>query len=201
MAKKIKQKPVEREYIINLRKDIAKVPNYKKTPKAVKSLKEFIARHMRIPERDVKKVKIDKWLNRELWFRGIKNPPTKLKVKAKYSGDNVIVELAELPEKLKFAKVREEKIKKVSEKIKKEKEAEKKTEEKEEKTEDKEETGKEPKEDKKEVVKAETKKDSKEKEAEKKTEDKKETKKSEKQNSSETKKKSEKESKIKKQKK
>lgn len=129
MVKKIKQKPTEREYIINLRSEIAKVPNYKRTPKAVKALKQFIARHMRIPDRDTKKVKIDKWLNRELWFRGIKNPPTKLKVKAKYQNENVIVELSELPEKLKFEKLREEKSKQISKKIKDKIKEEKKVEE------------------------------------------------------------------------
>ena len=61
---KTKQIPVEREYIINLRREIMKVPRYKRTPKALKAIKEFIAKHMRVAERDIKKVKIDKWLNR-----------------------------------------------------------------------------------------------------------------------------------------
>ena len=129
---KTKQTPVEREYIINLRREIMKAPKYKRTPKAVKAVKQFIAKHMRIPERDVKKVKIDKWLNQELWFRGIQNPPTKIKVKAKKQGENVIVSLAEIPEILKFKIAREEKSSKEAEKIKKDKkekaEAEKKQE-------------------------------------------------------------------------
>jgi len=126
-AKKITKKQAEeREYIINFRREVMKVPRHKRTPKAVKAVKEFIAQHMRIPERDLKKVKIDRWLNQELWFRGIKSPVTRIKVKAKYEGENVRVELAELPDKLKFAKAREEKRKTEAEKVKKTKEPEKK---------------------------------------------------------------------------
>ncbi|MEM3122162.1 MAG: 50S ribosomal protein L31e [Candidatus Pacearchaeota archaeon] len=118
----------EKEYVISLRREILKVPKYKRTPKAIKAIKQFIARHMRIPERDLKKVKIDRFLNEELWFRGIKNPITKIKVKAKRDGEFIRVELLELPEKLKYKKTREEKVKKSAEEIKKQRE-ERKTEE------------------------------------------------------------------------
>jgi len=133
-----KQKPTERQYIINLRREILKVPRYKRTPKAIKAIKQFIAKHMRIPDRDVSKVKLDKYLNQEIWFRGIKNPITKVKVKAKYQDENVIVELVELPKKWQFVKAREDKKTLEAKKIKKKKEAEKKPEEekKEKKTEE-----------------------------------------------------------------
>ncbi|MEA3329709.1 MAG: 50S ribosomal protein L31e [Nanoarchaeota archaeon] len=132
-TKKItKQIPQEREYIINLRREISKVPRYKKTPKAIKAIKQFIAKHMRIPERDLKKVKLDKYLNQEIWFRGIQNPLRKIKVKAKRNGEIVNVELSELPAKWKFAKAREdkEKAKSTKAKVAKAKEKTKKTEEK-----------------------------------------------------------------------
>ncbi len=118
-----KTKPIaqEREYIINLRREILKVPRYKRTPKAIKAVKSFIAKHMRVPDRDVNKVKLDKYLNEELWFRGIQNPPTKIKVKVKREGENVLVSLVELPTKLKFKKEREDKAKVKSDKSKKEK--------------------------------------------------------------------------------
>lgn len=116
MAKK--EIPVEREYIIPLRKRISTVPRYRRTPKAIKVIKEFIAKHMRVAERDLNKVKIDKWLNQEIWFRGIQNPPNKIKVKAKRDGENVIVTLVDLPDKIKFAKAREDKQKSESEKKK-----------------------------------------------------------------------------------
>lgn len=113
--------PTEREYIVNLRREILKVPRYKRTPKAIKALKKFVAKHMRIAERDESKIKIDKYLNQELWFRGIKNPPTKLKIKCKKDGEDIIVTLVELPDKWKFAKEREDKKNQSSEKVKKEK--------------------------------------------------------------------------------
>ena len=56
MAKK-ETKPegerIEREYIINLRSSVGKVPIYRRTPKAVKSIKEFLARHMKVYDRDL----------------------------------------------------------------------------------------------------------------------------------------------------
>ena len=64
---------------------------------------------MKVYDRDLNKIKIDKYLNEYLWFRGIRKPPYKVTVKAKKEGDFVKVELADLPDKLKFKKAREEK--------------------------------------------------------------------------------------------
>ncbi len=119
MANKNKQDNVEREYIINLRREILKVPRYRRTPKAVKAIKQFIAKHMRVEDRDLRKIKLDRWLNHELWHRGIQNPPTKIKVKVKKEGENIIAKLAEIPEILKFRIARDEKLKESAEKIKK----------------------------------------------------------------------------------
>lgn len=144
---KTKNEPVEkveREYVIPLREKIRHVPIYKKTPKAIKTIKEFLVRHMGIRDRDLKKIKIDKYLNEFMWGRGIKNPPHKIKVKAIKEGEIVKVELVDVPEKLKFKKLRKEKMeqkaeeiaegkKKLLEKVKEEKEkSEKINEEKEE---------------------------------------------------------------------
>jgi len=101
---------IEREYIIPLRKRCNIVPRYKKTNKAVKTVKEFLVRHMKIRDKDLNKIKIDKYLNEFLWMRGIKYPPSKVKVKAVKENDIVKVELLELPEKIKYKKIREEKI-------------------------------------------------------------------------------------------
>jgi len=109
-SKETQTEKVEREYIIPLREKGRVVPRYKKTPKAVKTVKEFLVRHMKIRDRDLKKIKIDRFLNEVLWFRGIKNPPHKIKVKAIKEGEIVRTELAELPEKLRFKKEKEEKI-------------------------------------------------------------------------------------------
>src|SRR3989344_7697407 len=73
---------------------------------------------MKIRDRDLRKIKLDKYVNEELWFRGIKNPPAKIKVKAVKEKDIVRVELFEMPETLKYKKAREEKSKEKSEKKK-----------------------------------------------------------------------------------
>ncbi len=105
----------EKEYTIPLRREWAKVPRYKRANKAVKAIKEFLARHMKIYDRDLGKIKIDKYINEEIWFRGIKNPPARIKVKATKEGEIVRVELFEMPEILKFKKAREEKREKIAE--------------------------------------------------------------------------------------
>ncbi|OGJ11936.1 hypothetical protein A3K62_01470 [Candidatus Pacearchaeota archaeon RBG_16_35_8] len=130
---------LEREYIINLRRKVNGVPIYKRTPKAIRTVKEFLVRHMKIRDRDLNKVRLDRYLNEFLWARGIKNPMTRIKVKAIKEGDIVRVELAELPVGLKFKKLREEKREERGAEVAKKKKGEKKTEETkpEEKTEEK----------------------------------------------------------------
>src|SRR3989344_565667 len=133
MAKtETKIEKIEREYIIPLRWKVAKVPVYKRANKAVKAIREFIVRHMKIYDRDLKKVKIDKYLNQAIWLRSIKKPPEKIKVKAVKEGEIVKVELLEMPEKIKFRKQKEEKREKQGEEkkkpVKEEKPGEEKTE-------------------------------------------------------------------------
>jgi len=99
-----------KEYVIPLREKVRVVPRYKKTNKAVRTVKEFLARHMKIYDRDLNKIKIDRYLNEFLWGRGIRHPPHKVKVKAYLKDGNVIAELVDFPNKLKFKKLREEKM-------------------------------------------------------------------------------------------
>ena len=119
MAKKPEEPKIilEREYIIPLRKEFLKVPKYKRANKAVKAIKQFIVKHMKVYDRDLKKVKIDINLNNELRFRGMKKPPAKIKIKAKkFDNDKVLVELVNIPEIIRFKLAREEKKKKETEK-------------------------------------------------------------------------------------
>jgi len=119
---------IEKEYIIPLRHRWKIVPRYQRTNKAVKAVKEFLVRHMKIRDRDLDKIKIDKYLNETLWHRGIKNPPAKIKVLAIKEGDIVRVKAVDMPQNIKFKKLREEKVetkaKKIAEKKKEEKKAE-----------------------------------------------------------------------------
>ena len=112
MVKK-KTEPIEkleREYVIPLRNKWKKVPRYKRVNKAIKAIKEFLVRHMGISDRDLNKVRLDKYLNEFVWARGIRKPPIKIKVRAIKEGDIVRAELFEMPEKMKFKKLRKEKI-------------------------------------------------------------------------------------------
>ena len=115
MAKETKTEIVERIYIIPLRCEWKKVPRYKRAKKAIRAIREFFVRHMKIRDRDLNTIRIDKYLNEEVWFRGIKKPPAKIKVKAIKEKDKdgkeiVRVELVDFSEKAKFKKLREEKI-------------------------------------------------------------------------------------------
>src|SRR3990167_11203854 len=112
---------MEREYVIPLRRNWNKVPRYKRANKAIGTIKEFLVRHMKIRDGDLNKVKIDRYLNEFVWFRGIRKPPARIKVKARKEGDIVKVELAEIPKELGFKKTKlEKRDKKASEVVRSE---------------------------------------------------------------------------------
>lgn len=118
MADKTKDKKkepkvvLERQYIVPLRSEWLKVPKHKRANKAVKALKQFMVQHMKVYDRDLRKIKIDNVLNNEIRFRGMKKPAAKIKVLAKkYDDDIVRVELVDIPAHVKFARLREEKEK------------------------------------------------------------------------------------------
>ena len=68
---------LERSYTIPLRREIMKSPQYRRAKKAVTAVKEFLQKHMKAQE-----VKIGPQLNLKIWERGIKNPPTKIRIHA-----------------------------------------------------------------------------------------------------------------------
>lgn len=106
---KTQEQTLERVYIIPLRNEWRKVSNYRRAGRAARAIKKFIARHMKVTDRDTDKVKLDIYLNNEIWFRGKTKPPAKIKVKAIKTGEIVRVELAEIPQRIKFAKQKHEK--------------------------------------------------------------------------------------------
>ncbi|WP_456482369.1 50S ribosomal protein L31e [Methanopyrus sp.] len=80
----------ERVYTVPLR-EARKAPLKKRAPRAVKALRQFIERHMKAEE-----VKIGNDVNEKIWERGIKKPPSKIRVRAvKYADGTVEVTLAE----------------------------------------------------------------------------------------------------------
>lgn len=144
MAEKEKkvEKVLERTYVIPLRKGWLKAPQHRRAKKAIRIVKEFLARHMKVENRDLSKVRLDGWLNQALWSRGIKSPPHKITVKAtKDSNGDVYAEFVSLPKKFKaedaFLKKKMDKAaKKKAESREKKKKETKKEEKKEEKTEE-----------------------------------------------------------------
>jgi len=113
---------LEREYIVPLRKRWIMKPYHNRVPAAIKELKEFVARHMKVENRDCRKVKLDNWLNVEMWQHSIRKPLSKVKIRAKkLDNGNVKVELAEIPEYWKFKIEKEKKMKEEGEKTKKQK--------------------------------------------------------------------------------
>lgn len=64
---------LKRTYNIPLRKEYLKVAYYKRSKKAVTALKQFVKKHMKIDK--IENVLIGKYLNEEIWKRGICNPP------------------------------------------------------------------------------------------------------------------------------
>jgi len=126
---------IEREYNVPLRREFMKAPKHKRANKATKALREFLAKHMKT---DIENVKISKWINQQIWNRGMKKPPHHLKVKVIKDDKGIVnAELSVLPQKAISEKKQEEEKKGKLEEKKKEK-AEKKEEVKEEKKEEKE---------------------------------------------------------------
>lgn len=109
MAEEKTQK-LEREYIIPLRREWQKVVSFRRAGRAAKAIKQFIAKHMKVEDRNIDNVKLDMYLNNELWFRGRKKPPAKIKVKAVKEGNVVQVTFAETPKHVGFLKARHEKL-------------------------------------------------------------------------------------------
>lgn len=107
---------LERIYTIPLRLAAMKVPHYKRARKGIVTIKEFIAHHMKVPHRDVNNVKLDMYLNNELWSRGSHNTPPRVTVKATKTGDIVHVTFAETPKHIGFMKSKHDRMHKKADK-------------------------------------------------------------------------------------
>lgn len=82
----------EKLFTVPLRAD-KNIPRTKRVPHAVKSLKEFIARHMNSVEDEIW---VDPKLNEVLWERSRKKAPSSIRVRAiKFEDELVEVSLAE----------------------------------------------------------------------------------------------------------
>ena len=62
-------------------------PRSRRTERAVKEVRAAIMRHMKV---DAEHVWIDKTVNEKLWENGIRNPPSKITVKAVKFDDGLV---------------------------------------------------------------------------------------------------------------
>ena len=76
--------PEEKIFVIPLRK-VKKVPHYKRARRAAKLVREYLARHMKSEE-----IKLDPKINEKLFERGVKKPPSKIRVKAVKDEDGLV---------------------------------------------------------------------------------------------------------------
>ena len=135
MAKKEEPSKIilERVYNIPLRRETLKVPPFKKANKAVKTVRQFISKHMKSEN-----VVIGKYLNLKIWDHGAKNPPHHVKVNAaKDDKGMVFVELVDAPKEKPKVEEKKKEVKKETKAEKPEEKLEKEIEEiKEEKAEE-----------------------------------------------------------------
>lgn len=89
MAKKKESKTkLERSYNIPLRKSFRRTAKHKRTPRAVRTIREFLKKHMK-----AENIRLGMHLNEHLWKHGIKNPPHHVKVHATKEDEFVNAEL------------------------------------------------------------------------------------------------------------
>lgn len=105
---------MERTYVVPLRKGWLKAQKFKRSKKAVNTLKEFLSRHMKSDD-----VRLGRYLNMELWKHGIKNPPSRVKVNVSKDDKNVVrAELFGAPvEEVKKPEEKKGLVKKIAEKV------------------------------------------------------------------------------------
>ena len=78
------EEELSRVYTINLSKVLLSPAN-RRTKRAINMIKEFATRHMKAEE-----IKIDEELNRQMWKRGIRHPPRRVRVKMVKDEDDVV---------------------------------------------------------------------------------------------------------------
>ena len=76
------------ERIMNIPlREVKKSPSSKRASIAMKQVREFVSNNMKVPKEDIW---IDSSTNEEIWKRGIKKPPSKIKVKAIKFEDGIV---------------------------------------------------------------------------------------------------------------
>jgi len=77
----------ERIYSIRLRQKMKKYPKWLRAKKAVKYVRNFLSRHMKV---EPENVKIDKSVNEKIWERGSQKPPARIRIRAVKFDDGIV---------------------------------------------------------------------------------------------------------------
>ena len=106
----------KRIYVIPLKKFVFRTPYYKRSKKAISTIRSFLSKHMKSDS-----IKLGRFLNESVWARGVRNPPSKVKVEVSKDAEGVVTaELVDLSPKalriLEAEKKEKEKDKKQSKK-------------------------------------------------------------------------------------
>lgn len=80
-----------RTYTIPLRKDSLKSPKWRRSERAISTLRKYISKHTK-----AESVKINHWISEQIWARGNKHPPARVKVNVSVKDKIAIVESSEL---------------------------------------------------------------------------------------------------------
>ncbi len=78
---------VERIYSLKLRQKMKRYPRWLRAKKAVKYVRKFLARHMKVPPENVK---IDASINEKIWERGAEKPPARIRIRAVKFDDGIV---------------------------------------------------------------------------------------------------------------
>ncbi|MCY3411424.1 MAG: 50S ribosomal protein L31e [Candidatus Heimdallarchaeota archaeon] len=76
---------LERVYTIPFYPKLNSIPRNKRAPRAMRLIKEFIARHVKSDD-----IIISEEVNEKIWERGIQKPPRKITVRVVKSDDDVV---------------------------------------------------------------------------------------------------------------
>ena len=79
----------EKIFVLNLRKQLVKTPKWERSKRAIGLLRQSLEKKLK-----TNKIKIDSALNKHIWCRGGKNPPTKIRLRIVKEGDTFKVYLA-----------------------------------------------------------------------------------------------------------
>ena len=77
----------ERVYVVPLWIKLKRMRGLHRAKKVVKFLREFISRHMKT---EIDNIKISTEVNEQIWARGIRNPPRRIKVRVIRTKDEIV---------------------------------------------------------------------------------------------------------------